>query len=520
MSISMRDVYLRLCLCEKTNDWSTLPEFLMPKYFHLNKNIDIKLVGKIAKLLINSLNFELSRKTEILLLKCLTNCCLENFKYKSYNLIEDTKISKYHTEIYDLLSDDLHLEKIDKTYPFETHFPYDGIIKWTVDRIFQLIAKEDKKFTNEELDILTQCMQFLSNFVSSACKNKYSPDLNEAPIYLDSEELKNVILFLIGHEHMPLAKAACYFIYNTVMYKEENYISDIKKNELMKNLINATKLEINVAQYMLNYFIENGKFLENIYDNLLIDDRLFILEIINENLLNEIYKNISIDMTKLIAGKFKRKSDLILKTVDTYLDGMQPMEVMILLNILGILSSKTNSNYSIFLREDKSLLINALYLLKSIHMVGRESNNFFTPLQKLSEIAITNNQGTSDLKNENSDKSENQNFQTHPAYGFKAGLVRLIGNLVFENENNQNLVREEEGIPLLLDCCNIDARNPLIIQWIILAIKNLCNKNIANQNLIQECTKIGVVDSAALKEMGLTLNDEGDGKAIGIMPML
>lgn len=40
-----------------------------------------------------------------------------------------------------------------------------------------------------------------------------------------------------------------------------------------------------------------------------------------------------------------------------------------------------------------------------------------------------------------------------------------------------------------------------------------------NQKVIQECAKIGVVDSAALKEMGLTLHEE-ENKTIGIMPML
>lgn len=35
--------------------------------------------------------------------------------------------------------------------------------------------------------------------------------------------------------------------------------------------------------------------------------------------------------------------------------------------------------------------------------------------------------------------------------------------------------------------------------------------------MIQDCTKVGVVDSSVLREMGLTLHEE-DGKAVGIMP--
>lgn len=86
-------------------------------------------------------------------------------------------------------------------------------------------------------------------------------------------------------------------------------------------------------------------------------------------------------------------------------------------------------------------------------MVGRESDNYFTPLQKLSDVA-PNTQRSSTVKNDDSHKVEkqiHQDFQAHPAYGFKAGLVRLIGNLAFENEDNQNFVRDLLFNPLTAD---------------------------------------------------------------------
>ena len=78
-------------------------------------------------------------------------------------------------------------------------------------------------------------------------------------------------------------------------------------------------------------------------------------------------------------------------------------------------------------------------------MAGKESKNFFTPLQKLSEVAPST-QGTnlSENKAGNSNEEENtpynKNIQTHPAFGFKAALIRLVGNMVFENKDNQDLV--------------------------------------------------------------------------------
>ena len=78
-------------------------------------------------------------------------------------------------------------------------------------------------------------------------------------------------------------------------------------------------------------------------------------------------------------------------------------------------------------------------------MVGKDSNNFFTPLQKLSEVApctqgqdaLLNEAGKS---NDNEKTPYNKNIQTHPAFGFKAGLIRLVGNMAFDNKHNQDLV--------------------------------------------------------------------------------
>lgn len=74
-----------------------------------------------------------------------------------------------------------------------------------------------------------------------------------------------------------------------------------------------------------------------------------------------------------------------------------------------------------------------LDLLKALHMAGKEADNCFTPVQKLSEIAPSTSHST---KNATTDK----NIQNHPGFGFKAALIRLIGNLVFRNKKNQDMV--------------------------------------------------------------------------------
>lgn len=64
----------------------------------------------------------------------------------------------------------------------------------------------------------------------------------------------------------------------------------------------------------------------------------------------------------------------------------------------------------------------------------------------------------------------------------------------------------------------LDNRFTVIIQWVILAVRNLCKDNAQNQAVIAQMSKVGVVDSATLREMGLTLHDDGTTK-IGIAPL-
>lgn len=73
-------------------------------------------------------------------------------------------------------------------------------------------------------------------------------------------------------------------------------------------------------------------------------------------------------------------------------------------------------------------------------MVGKESNNCFTPLQKLSDLALnTKNDCCNEAEDPNNHVCKGK-IQNHPAFGFKASLIRVIGNLVHKHEKNQNLV--------------------------------------------------------------------------------
>lgn len=57
------------------------------------------------------------------------------------------------------------------------------------------------------------------------------------------------------------------------------------------------------------------------------------------------------------------------------------------------------------------------------------------------------------------------------------------------------------------------------MQWAIFAIKNLCEGNSENQEIIRASQKIRPVDSEIIKKSGLTLNQDEDGQAVGIIPI-
>lgn len=59
----------------------------------------------------------------------------------------------------------------------------------------------------------------------------------------------------------------------------------------------------------------------------------------------------------------------------------------------------------------------------------------------------------------------------------------------------------------------------VIMQWTILALRNLCEDNPANQEIIRNCNRVGVVESSVLQEMGVVLHEDEEGKKIEIVPL-
>jgi ataxin-10 len=100
------------------------------------------------------------------------------------------------------------------------------------------------------------------------------------------------------------------------------------------------------------------------------------------------------------------------------------------------------------------------------------------------------------------------------AFGYRSGLIRVVGNLSFRHSDHQDLVREGGYLSLFLNHCNIDETNPMIREWSLVALRNLCEGNEANQTYINELRPQGMdsASSATLEKANMRADIGEDGK--------
>ncbi|XP_067907371.1 ataxin-10 isoform X3 [Heterodontus francisci] len=197
---------------------------------------------------------------------------------------------------------------------------------------------------------------------------------------------------------------------------------------------------------------------------------------------------VPVRMMQFLAGCFLEKCKAVLKFTST--TDAEDEEALIVVRLLDILC-ETTSNHEKFsyLQNSPGLVEAVVELLYQTHLAGKQSRNVFSVSQSLSFTRHI----------------------SHPAVGFKAHLIHLIGNLCYNNHENQDKVRELGGISLILDNCSIDDNNPFVSQWAVFAIRILTEQNMQNQEVISQMTRQGVADSAMLSNMGLQI-EERDGK--------
>ncbi|CAH4035026.1 uncharacterized protein LOC123712186 [Pieris brassicae] len=178
--------------------------------------------------------------------------------------------------------------------------------------------------------------------------------------------------------------------------------------------------------------------------------------------------------------------------------------------ILGISSEKTRGDASMEKKSDPT---------KEVKISDENTTNKVPFVKIDSPESQKTRLGAIDMSTPKKAITSVETVERHVAFGFKATLVRTLANLCWKNQENKRQMRELEVIPVLLDCCNIDARNPLIMQWVIFAVRNLCENCPENQEVISKITLQGPVDNEVLQEMGLTLHVDSQGNTIKVGPL-
>ncbi|XP_011136174.1 ataxin-10 isoform X2 [Harpegnathos saltator] len=432
----------QLNLITNEENWDQLLELVKPKHFVKQNTGEPPNAAVLAQICWTLINETSPDMVKILCLKCLGNSCLDSYKYKQHTLAN--KEPDKYKYLYHKLAENVCQYGQDCDYPHGSYFPYDGIIEWTINYI-NICDKSTSCLTDNEIDIFRLSIQFLCNLFTYACKNVTSVENENILQYLNCDNLKQAVINSIQSDHKPLASAACIFVHNALKELQEYYFTDDEKNHLCIQLLKPIKEGFTSARDALLHILHRPNACEAIYNDIAMNEKLDLLRIIYDELHQSTSQTMLVftnDTAEFLALTFCKKSDLILKTVDTYVNSIDPTEVILILDILGPL---TLTPYRIS-ENAKSLIINCKYLLMSLHMMGKESNNYFTPITNLSQVApnaqrraMNINTGINNV--DISEETTNPDPQDHPAYGFKSGLIKVIGNMVYRNKMCQDLYR-------------------------------------------------------------------------------
>lgn len=146
-------------------------------------------------------------------------------------------------------------------------------------------------------------------------------------------------------DHRPLASAACVFVHNALKKFDCNYFTNTENDLCLQLLIKPVKEGLASAKDALLHLMHQPNVIfANVYNSTAISERLDLLEIIYNELWQSWQSDSSTVLTdaqaEFIALTFCQKSDLILKTVDMYVDSVDPTEIILILNILGLLTAQ------------------------------------------------------------------------------------------------------------------------------------------------------------------------------------
>lgn len=267
-----------------------------------------------------------------------------------------------------------------------------------LNKLFKKLLQIDKHHIS--LKIL---LQFLINLISM---NEHAAK----QIHIVFNE--NLFLCLTDNIHIYETSA---LLYNVSLFVP---ICSSQIIEHFLSLYNSDRFNEFISFFLENTFSSNHFW--TIYEKIQLENRVVTLTIVKDILNERRPVNLPDNAIDILLRTFLGSSNIIFQIKVDDLNNLKVYEVALLLQILSSLSSM--ENYLFKFQANRDLLIHSGVVLINIHRLGRETDSYFAPVQKLSEF------GTE------------KELRDHPAYGFKGDLIRLIGNLCWKNLEMQNLV--------------------------------------------------------------------------------
>ncbi|XP_072566389.1 ataxin-10 isoform X1 [Paramormyrops kingsleyae] len=363
-----------------------------------------------------------------------------------------------------------------------------GFIKVSLSHLSMLL-KLQLENADRQFEAALRCgVQFLGNLAvgNQTCKDD---------IWMDS--FPHLFLELLDHSDEKTAAYSAMVLYTCLdPNKVEEMVTHQEHQAVARKVIALCQKQPELDWAVLivtQHFLKSPELTEKMFAELSCPERVTLLELIAAQLGEPEEPQEPVILPKLAQFLVTYFVDHC-KAVLELASGPFPADTdaLTVTRLLDVLCEMTSDRkLFMFLQDHPTLLSSTVELLKEVHFLGKAGHNVFSTMQDFSTASSA----------------------SHPAVGFKAHLVRLIGNLCHINAENQNKVRELDGIPLILDNCSIDSNNPFISQWAVFAIRILLENNQENQAVVQALERRGVASDSALRDMGFRL-EERDGRLL------
>ncbi|XP_051748143.1 ataxin-10 isoform X3 [Ctenopharyngodon idella] len=296
-----------------------------------------------------------------------------------------------------------------------------GSIKLSFEILAKLL-KISSGGSNDIYDALRCGVQFLGNIAvgNQLCKDDIW-ELGFPHIFRDLLEL-------------PDEKAVSYtcMVIHTCLdeHKTEQLVKDTQQLKLSLKIMDLCRSLPDVDWTIFiatQHFLKSSELIRKMYTEMTNDARLTLLELILAQLgVAEKEKDclMPLSVAQFLASCFTDHCRAVLTLSSESSDDQAAMVVIRLLDILCEMTSDCKEFMA--LQDHAGLLSTTVDLLKEVHLLGKTSKNVFTAAH---DFSLTRPGGA----------------DTHPVFGFKAQLIRLIGNLCHSHIVNQDKFEPDES---------------------------------------------------------------------------